>query len=77
MLTGPSDTGNISNDPLFVDSSAGDYHLSRLSPCINAGVDRAWMIGAVDLDGEPRLISTVDMGAYELPPPLGTIIIVR
>jgi len=35
------------------------------------------MTGAVDLDGNPRLVGTVDMGAYELPPSPGTIIIIR
>lgn len=29
--------GNISADPLFVNSSAGEYHLRHGSPCIDAG----------------------------------------
>jgi len=77
MLSGPNDTGNITDLPLFKNTSAGNYHLTRASLCVNAGVDRSWMTGAVDLDGEPRLVGTVDMGAYELPPPLGTCIIIQ
>ena len=74
----PYDTGNITNAPLFADESTGDYRLTSPSPCVNTGVARAWMTGAVDLDGNPRLVgTTVDMGAYELPPPAGTCIIVR
>jgi len=76
-LTGPNDTGNITSDPLFANTATGNYRLRYRSPCVNTGMDRAWMTGAVDLDGEPRLVGTVDMGAYELPPPPGTCIIVR
>lgn len=60
--------GNITNDPQFVDASLQDYHLLPSSPCINAGTNQAWMIGAVDLDGQPRIREEiVDMGAYEMP----------
>ncbi|HWX15018.1 MAG TPA: choice-of-anchor Q domain-containing protein [Chthoniobacterales bacterium] len=56
----------ISADPLFVNASASDFHLSPNSPCINAGVNQAWMTGAQDLDGNARIINTsVDIGAYE------------
>jgi len=58
--------GNITNAPLFVNEAAGDYHLAAGSPCINAGTNQDWMIGALDLAGLPRIASgTVDMGAYE------------
>jgi len=76
-LSGPNDTGNITDLPLFKNSSAGNYRLTRDSPCVNTGIDQDWMTGAVDLDGNPRLVGTVDMGAYELPPPGGTLIIVQ
>jgi hypothetical protein len=47
-----------------------NYRLSAASPCIDSGKNEDWMSGAVDLDGNPRVIwgissLTVDMGAYE------------
>ncbi len=61
----PSGSGNISNDPLFVDTANGDYRLQIGSPCINTG-SNALAVGEIDLDGNPRIQSgTVDMGAYE------------
>ena len=32
-------SGNISDDPLFVNPSEGDFHLQNASPCIDAGID--------------------------------------
>ena len=63
----PGGIGNITNNPRFVNVAAGDYHLQATSPCINAGTHQNWMIGATDLDGNPRLYAggRVDMGAYE------------
>ena len=63
----PGGFGNITNDPHFVNAAAGDYHLQATSPCINAGTNQDWMIGATDLAGNPRLYAggRVDMGAYE------------
>ena len=57
--------GNLDTNPLFV--AVGDYHLQCISPCINAGTNQDWMVGATDLDGNPRLdaCGRVDMGAYE------------
>jgi len=43
--------GNITDDPLFIDPSNGDFHLSLLSPCINAGTDAGVYD---DMDGEER-----------------------
>jgi len=57
--------GNITNAPLFVDFAGGDYHLQSNSPCINWG-NNAYVAGAVDLDGNPRVVEGyVDMGCYE------------
>jgi hypothetical protein len=57
--------GNITSDPLFVDSANGNLRLQSNSPCINAG-NNAYVTTATDLDGNPRIVSgTVDMGAYE------------
>jgi len=63
----PVGVGNITNEPVFVDYANGDYHLSSSSMCINAG-NNAYVTGATDLDGNPRIqASVVDMGAYESP----------
>ena len=59
--------GNISGDPLFEDENHEVYKLTLNSPCINAGTNQAWMVGAGDLSGSPRVAQNkVDMGAYEL-----------
>ena len=58
-----------SGDPLFVNPAAGNYQLQAASPCINAGVNASWMLGATDLAGTRRIVGgTVDMGAYEYQP---------
>jgi hypothetical protein len=68
--------GNITADPRFI-SAAGDYRLARGSPCINAGLTRAWMYGAKDLDGRARVEeNAVDIGAYESKPG-GTLAFIR
>lgn len=66
--------GNINGDPLFVNASAGDFHLTAASPAINAGTT----IGApsFDLDGVRR-DAQPDIGAFEfgaIPHPLLTVI---
>ncbi|MCW8849618.1 MAG: right-handed parallel beta-helix repeat-containing protein [Melioribacteraceae bacterium] len=66
--------GNIISDPLFIDTSNFDYHLSDLSPCIGAGIDSLeindiWYFSALtDIEGNLRPNpsgSNPDMGAYE------------
>ncbi len=62
---------NITNQPLFMNATGGDYRLSVNSPCVNAGATEEWMAGALDLDGRPRLdrfTRRVDMGCYECMP---------
>lgn len=60
--------GCISADPLFANANAGDYRLSKGSPCVNVGFNQNWMSGSVDLGGGRRVLSgTVDLGAYEAP----------
>jgi hypothetical protein len=59
---------DITNDPMFVNAAAGDFHLQYNSPCINAGAN-AWVFTTNDLDGNPRITGyAVDMGAYEKTP---------
>ncbi len=64
-----SGAGNITNNPLFMNVAGGNYRLIKTSPCVNAGVNQAWMMGALDLDGalriSPKVGGTVDIGAYE------------
>jgi len=63
----PDGSGNITNEPNFVNLAGGDFHLQPESPCIDAG-DNGSVQGDTDLDGRARIIgSTVDMGAYEFP----------
>ena len=79
-LTG---TGCKAEDPRFRGAARGDYTLNSLSPCIDAGFNRAWMDGAAtDLAGNPRIRrgysrGTVDMGCFESPGANGTTIIMR
>ena len=64
--------GNVSVNPLFRDLTLGtfDLRLQPTSPAIDAGLNSV-VVETVDLDGEPRIINnTVDMGAYESPPPI-------
>lgn len=75
---GYSGTGNINQDPKFVDPGANDFHLMADSPCIDVGNDTPThffgynVLPATDYDGNPRImdgnkdeIAKVDMGAYE------------
>ncbi|MCX6991789.1 MAG: right-handed parallel beta-helix repeat-containing protein [Kiritimatiellaeota bacterium] len=61
-----SGVNTVTNDPRYV--SATDFRLQLDSPCIDAGVNRYWMEGALDLYGYRRIDifrKTVDIGAYE------------
>ncbi len=59
-------TGNITTAPQFMDPATGNYRVKSGSPCINAGANQAWMAGATDLDGDPRIANGIaDIGAYE------------
>lgn len=61
----PPGSGNITNEPAFINLGGGDYHLETNSPCIDAG-DNAFVSGSGDVEGAPRVVGgTVDLGAYE------------
>lgn len=61
-----SGTGNLDDDPLFVDPSGGDYAVQACSSVIDVG-DNATVSGVpMELGGGPRIKNeAVDMGAYE------------
>jgi len=64
IQNGYSGTGNIDQDPLFVDEVGGDYHLQGTSPCINTATSTG--APASDWDGDVRPNgSGFDMGADE------------
>jgi hypothetical protein len=63
----PSGTGNLTNNPVFIDPASGNFRLQTNSPCIDAGSGSP---GATDLDGRPRLVGVkIDIGAYEFQGP--------
>jgi len=82
-----SGTGNRTDDPDFVNdgdgygytATLGNYEISSKSPLVNQGLQLPWMTAdSVDLAGNPRiLMGKPDMGAYELEPPKGTVIMIR
>jgi len=70
---GPND---ISVDPEFVDSGAGDYHLQSYSFCVDAGTnDFLWLVNfdfdghLRPLDGDGDELAVVDIGVDEVIPP--------
>ncbi len=70
--------GCISSDPLFEDSANGNYRLKPVSPCVNVGTNLPWMQNSMDLGGKQRIaLPAVDMGAYEVQNPEGTVYFFR
>ncbi len=69
---GSPGAGCISADPLFENTTIGDFHLQPNSPCIDAGTNDAVGLPEYDAEGNPRVldgnndgIDIVDMGAFE------------
>jgi hypothetical protein len=65
--SGNDATGLVGRDPLLVNPTQGDLHISRGSPAINAGENLSCtQMGTQDIDGNARIINgTVDIGADE------------
>jgi len=63
----PYGATNVEGDPLFIDMTSYDYHLLPGSSCIDVGTTNlSWLAGAVDLDGNPRVVDgKVDIGCYQ------------
>lgn len=65
----------IDQDPLFVDSAAGDFHLTANSPARDAGDPAAPEMPSTDFDGNPRpdqAGTNPDIGAFEFQAPAPT-----
>jgi hypothetical protein len=64
-------TDLVAVDPLFTSST--DFTLASSSPCKNAGDNAAYDVSypEVDLNNHTRVVSTIDMGAYETSPSTG------
>lgn len=73
--------GNLDTDPMFWDPANHDYRLLPASPAVNAGDSALFTTGLVpdlsaitlDLSGNTRILqNTVDMGAFEYDPEMGS-----
>lgn len=63
----PAGTGTINEDPRFIDAANGNFRLMPDSPARDAGDNSPpGTTRNVDLDGRPRVVGRVDMGAYEV-----------
>jgi hypothetical protein len=67
IASGNEATSRAGIDPLLVNPTAGDLHLTADSPAINAGENLASaQMGTIDIDGGPRINGgMVDVGADE------------
>ena len=62
----------------FKDADAGDYRIGALSSGHSKGILLDWMAGAVDLDGNPRVVGKrPDLGCYECPFGPGLMLLLR
>ena len=66
----------------FRNAARGDYRVRKPSPCIDSGLNQAWMEDATDLAGNPRIHKglargIVDIGCYENVNSGGTMLILQ
>jgi hypothetical protein len=61
---GYSGTGNIDQDPLFMDPLNYDFHLTWASLCIDAGDNYAPSLPATDFEGDQRIFPGNGKGVY-------------
>jgi hypothetical protein len=59
--------GNQQDPPKFVNAAAGDYRQAPGSVTIDGGINEQ-LNGAFDVEGDPRRINTMDIGADEFVP---------
>ena len=59
-----SGTGNIWEDPTFVNAANGDFHLRPSSPCIDAGDNSDPDLPTIDIDGDDRRIDDPTVRRY-------------
>ena len=60
------------------DAKKAPYHLHVSSSCRNKGLSQPWMVGATDLDGNPRIFGkAVDIGCYECQEGPGLVILLK
>jgi hypothetical protein len=58
--------GMLDTFPLFAEPDAGDFHISYISPCLNAGDDAAANLPGADFEGDDRIVGKgIDIGADE------------
>jgi hypothetical protein len=59
--------GNIDKDPCFVNAAAGNFHISKNSPCVDAGNPDSTAPDERDIDLNRRIINhRIDIGADEV-----------
>ncbi len=63
----PAGTGNIDEDPFFIEPEAFNYRIPKISECREVG--NTALSPSSDIEGNPRTApeagNIVDMGAYE------------
>lgn len=61
----------FTNNAGFVDMAGADYHLAKKSILRDAGLKMDWMVGATDIEGNPRTIGYWGKSSAEALPDIG------